>query len=130
MSGAVLDPRLHATRAAPKRAFQFSWSDPRFRNLFWQVVIVGAVVATVWYLVSNTNRNLAQRHIATRFAFLGQVASIPIGESMIDVDARSHSATSCGERYSDKLGVMFLARRSMPMRCASRVSVLQSRACS
>jgi general L-amino acid transport system permease protein len=35
------------------------------------------------YLVSNTNRNLAARHIATGFAFLGRVAGIPIGESLI-----------------------------------------------
>ena len=51
-----------------------------------------------------------------------------IDESIIDADARSHSVASCNVRYSDKLGVMFLARRSMPMRCASRVSVLHNKA--
>lgn len=83
MVQAVQDPRLSNTRAAPKRAMRFSWSDPRLRNLVWQVVIIGAVVLLVWYLAHNTNRNLAQRHIATGFGFIGQAASIPIGESLL-----------------------------------------------
>ena len=36
-------------------------------------------------------------------------------ERMIDIDTRSHSAASCGVRYSDKLGVKSLARRSIPI---------------
>jgi general L-amino acid transport system permease protein len=40
-------------------------------------------VAVVWYLVSNTNQNLAARRIATGFAFLYRVAGVPIGESPI-----------------------------------------------
>ena len=86
MSGAVVDPRLTPARAAPKKALSLSWSDPRFRNIVWQVLILGAVVAIVWYLVQNTNRNLAARHIATGFAFLGRTAGIPIGEALIDYD--------------------------------------------
>ena len=84
MSGAVVDPRLTPARAAPKKALSLSWSDPRFRNVVWQVLILGAVAAVIWYLVRNTNRNLAARHIATGFAFLGRTAGIPIGESLID----------------------------------------------
>jgi general L-amino acid transport system permease protein len=86
MSGATVDPRLTAARQAPKKAMQLRWSDPRFRNLVWQVVIIGIVGAIVWYLVSNTNRNLASRHIATGFGFLSRNAGIPIGESLIPYD--------------------------------------------
>ena len=86
MSGAVTDPRLAAARAAPKKAFQFSWSDPRFRNLVWQVLILGALALIVWYLVTNTSRNLTARRIATGFDFLGRTAGIPIGESLISYD--------------------------------------------
>ena len=89
MSGAVIDPRLASGRAAPPKRFQFSWSDPRFRNLVWQVIIIGAVVAIVWYLVSNTNTNLENRHVTTGFGFLGRVASIPIGEYLIPYDPAS-----------------------------------------
>ena len=60
-----------------------SWSDPTFRAIVWQILIVGIVAAILWYLVGNTNRNLAARHIATGFGFLNRVAGIPIGESLI-----------------------------------------------
>src|SRR5580698_8073240 len=83
MSGATADPRTIGARAVPKKSLRISWSDPRFRAIFWQIVIVSVVALVVWYLVGNTNRNLAARHIATGFAFLGRVAGIPIGESLI-----------------------------------------------
>jgi general L-amino acid transport system permease protein len=83
MSGASIDPRLGNARAAPRRKLQLSWSDPRFRNAVWQVVIIGLIALIVWYLVHNTARNLASRHIATGFGFLSQSASIPIGESLL-----------------------------------------------
>lgn len=83
MSASVVDPRIAGARSAPKRRIRLSWSDPRFRAIVWQVVIIGIVVAIGWYLVSNTNRNLAARRIATGFGFLDRVAGIPIGESLI-----------------------------------------------
>ena len=86
MSGAALDPRLLPARQAPRKAFSLSWSDPRFRNLVWQVAILGGVAAIVWYLVQNTTRNLEARRIATGFAFLARTAGIPIGEHLIDYD--------------------------------------------
>jgi len=86
MSGAAVDARVAEARAAPKKALRLSWSDPVFRAIVWQLVIIGAVVLVLWYLIGNTNRNLASRHIATGFAFLGRVAGIPIGESPIAYD--------------------------------------------
>lgn len=83
MSDTAADPRLVNPRRAPRRPVRFGWSDPRLRSLVWQVVIIGLVVAVVWFLVRNTNRNLAARHIATGFGFLFQPASIPIGETPI-----------------------------------------------
>ena len=83
MSGAVLDPRLQAPRTPPRKPMQASWSDPRFRNLVWQAVIIFALVAIVWYLISNTSYNLAQRRIATGFDYFGRIAGIPIGENLL-----------------------------------------------
>ncbi|HVZ08021.1 amino acid ABC transporter permease [Rhodopila sp.] len=83
MSQAVADPRLVNARSAPRKRLRLSWSDPRFRAFFWQVIIVGCVALIVWYLVRNTNQNLAARHIATGFGFLARVAGIPIGETLI-----------------------------------------------
>ncbi len=89
MSGATLDPRM--ARAAPKKPLTLSWSDPRVRNVVWQVLIIGTLAAIVWYLVDNTNKNLAARRIATGFAFLARTAGIPIGESLIEYDPSIHT---------------------------------------
>lgn len=78
------DPRFAERTRAPRRTrFRLSWNDPRLRNIVWQVLIIGAVAALIWYLVRNTERNLAVRHIAGGWAFLSQPASIPIGEAPI-----------------------------------------------
>ncbi len=83
MSHAAGDPRLIGAQQAPRKPWRLSWSDPRTRNVVWQVVVIGAVGAVLWYLIGNTNRNLAARHIATGFGFLGRTAGIPIGEQPI-----------------------------------------------
>jgi general L-amino acid transport system permease protein len=74
------------TRAAPRKHLRLSWSDRTLRALVWQVLIVGLVSLLAWYLIGNASRNLAARHIATGFGFLGRVAGIPIGESLIPYD--------------------------------------------
>ena len=91
MSDTAIDPRLASPRAAPKRALRFAWSDPRFRAIVWQVVILGFIATIVWYLVDNTSRNLTARRIATGFGFLSRTAGIPIGESLIDYDPALHT---------------------------------------
>ncbi len=83
MSQSAAEPRSSATRASPRARVRLSWSDPVFRSIVWQVLILAVVAAVIWYLARNTSRNLAARHIATGFAFLGRVAGIPIGESLL-----------------------------------------------
>ena len=83
MSGATIDPRLQPARRAPKKAMQFRWSDPRFRNIVWQALIFGIVGLIAWYLISNTSKNLEARRIATGFDFLSRTAGIPIGEHIL-----------------------------------------------
>ncbi len=84
MSGTARDPRFANIRVAPRKPLTLSWSDPRVRSVVSQVLIIGGIVAVVWYLAHNTARNLDARHIATGFGFLSQSASIPIGESLLD----------------------------------------------
>jgi general L-amino acid transport system permease protein len=83
---AAADPRLIGPRPAPARRIHLTWSDPRFRSLVWQVVVVGVVAAVAWYLIGNTMRNLEARHVATGFAFLHRVAGFQIGESLLPYD--------------------------------------------
>lgn len=91
MSSSARDPRLVGARKPPRKGMTLSWADPKFRALVWQVVIVGIIGAVLYYLISNTAANLAQRHIATGFAFLGRTAGIPIGEHAIAYDPAVHS---------------------------------------
>jgi general L-amino acid transport system permease protein len=79
----AVDPRIASNRGAPRKPLKLSWSDPRVRNIVWQVVIIGGIVLLGWYLASNTHENLEARHIATGFGFLSLNAPIPIGESLI-----------------------------------------------
>jgi general L-amino acid transport system permease protein len=81
MSDATVDPRL--LRTPPKRRIRLSWADERLRAIVWQALVVGVVVAVVWWLVRNTQYNLEVRRIATGFGFLGREAGLPIGESLI-----------------------------------------------
>lgn len=91
MSTTATDPRMSGARRAPPKGLSLSWSDPRFRAIVWQVVIVGLLVAGVWYLASNTATNLEERRIATGFDFLGRTAGIPIGEHLIPYDPSVHT---------------------------------------
>ncbi len=59
------------------------WSDPQFRALVWQLIVIGLILALVWWLVDNTQRNLEIRRIASGFGFLASEAGLPIGEALI-----------------------------------------------
>jgi general L-amino acid transport system permease protein len=60
------------------------WNNPSVRALFYQIVLVGGVIAVGAYLVHNTLENLARQGIATGFGFLNREAAFEIGESLID----------------------------------------------
>ena len=75
-------------RGAAQGGMSFSLSDPTFRAIFYQILVVGIVVAVGWYLIANTLDNLARRSIATGFGFLEREASFGIGESLIDYSPR------------------------------------------
>ena len=65
-------------------AMRYSLSDPTFRAIFWQVVVVGIVGFSLWWLISNTLTNLATRGFATGWGFLSREAGFAIGETMIE----------------------------------------------
>lgn len=70
--------------APPPGGVSFSLSDPTFRAIVYQILVVGAVVLVGWFLISNTLDNLARRSIATGYDFLEREAAFGIGESLID----------------------------------------------
>lgn len=64
-------------------ARRFSWSDARLRSTIWQVLVVGLVLAGIFWFVANTLHNLESRRIASGFGFLASEAGLPIGEHLI-----------------------------------------------
>ncbi|MGL4638075.1 MAG: amino acid ABC transporter permease [Beijerinckiaceae bacterium] len=57
--------------------------DTRARAIAAQVILVAAVVVTVWWLASNTAANLAARGIAVGFGYIASAARFPISETLI-----------------------------------------------
>ncbi len=64
-----------------------AWNDRRTRAIVYQILIVGAVAAIGWYLISNTMTNMANRGIATGFSFLDRESGFAIGEHLIPYSA-------------------------------------------
>ncbi|MFQ5937789.1 MAG: amino acid ABC transporter permease [Acidiferrobacterales bacterium] len=60
------------------------WNDPRYRALFFQVVVLGGVILLCIFLVNNTLANLARQGIASGFDFLGTTAGFSISMSLIE----------------------------------------------
>jgi len=69
----------------------YSLRDARFRALVFQVVALGAVLAALAYLVSNTVTNLEARKIASGFGFLAREAGFAIGETTFIVYSAADS---------------------------------------
>ena len=59
------------TRPAP-------WNDPRYRAIFFQILVLGGVILCGFFLVNNTLANLEKQGIASGFGFLGSTAGFSI----------------------------------------------------
>src|SRR5258708_1086940 len=59
------------------------WRDPKIRDVAYQILFVGAVVAVGVFLVHNVLANIGRQNIATGFGFLDREAAFGIGESLI-----------------------------------------------
>ncbi len=57
--------------------------DLRFRAILYQVMAVAAVLFVAWYLYSNVVANLADKNIATGFAYLQREAGFQISTQLI-----------------------------------------------
>ena len=62
------------------------WNNPTIRGVFWQIVMIVAVVGSVYYLANNAITNLQRQHIASGFGFLNREAGFDISEKLVDYD--------------------------------------------
>ena len=77
------DDILYVMKRNKAKGPSFSWNDPTFRAIVYQIVVLALVAAGAWYLVSNTMHNLEVRNIRSGFDFLDREAGFAIGESLI-----------------------------------------------
>jgi general L-amino acid transport system permease protein len=54
------------------------------REVLFQVILVAAIVALFWMIISNTVANLKARNIASGFGFLNNIAGFDIAQSVIE----------------------------------------------
>jgi len=60
------------------------WNDPRYRAIFFQVLVLGGVIGFAIYLTHNTLGNLERQGIASGFGFLTTTAGFDITMHLID----------------------------------------------
>jgi general L-amino acid transport system permease protein len=62
------------------------WNNPTVRGVFWQIVMVVAVVGSVYYLANNAIANLQRQHIASGFGFLNRESGFDISEKLVQYE--------------------------------------------
>lgn len=65
------------------------WNDPRYRAIFFQVLVLGGVILCGASLVNNTLSNLEKQGIASGFGFLGSTAGFGISMPWFDYSEES-----------------------------------------
>ena len=65
------------------------WNDPRVRAVFYQVLVIGGVLAFGAYIVNNTLHNLEARGISSGFGFITKTAGFDIQQTLIEYRADS-----------------------------------------
>ena len=67
--------RVHVGEAPAKPPF---WNDPVVRGIFFQVIVLAAVIGFGVYITNNTLENMASRGISSGFGFLETTAGFGI----------------------------------------------------
>ena len=65
------------------------WNDPKYRALFFQVLLIGALSYFFYSIVSNAIENLQSRGIATGFSFMGERSGFDLLFSLFDYTSDS-----------------------------------------
>ena len=68
----------------PKKSFLY---DPKVRGIFYQVVLVAAIVFLFYVAATNAIENLQRAKIASGFGFLNNTAGFDISQTLIQFSA-------------------------------------------
>ncbi len=80
------DPRHDSSELPSKPPI---WNDPKYRALFFQIILVAGLFYFFYSLVSNTLGNMEARGISTGFAFLSEKSGFDILMSLIPYSSDS-----------------------------------------
>jgi general L-amino acid transport system permease protein len=80
------DPKQVTALASAPPAKPPIWNDPVWRAVFFQILVISAVVLFSVFLVRNTLHNLETRGISSGFGFLTKTAGFSIGETHFGLD--------------------------------------------
>ena len=106
----------------PKKSFLY---DPKVRGVFYQVVLVAAIVSLFYMAATNAIENLQRAKIASGFGFLNNTAGFDISQTLIAFSAAGSNLWRCLHRrpaqHPARLGDRHRAsRRSSASSSASR----------
>jgi general L-amino acid transport system permease protein len=99
------------TAAVASRPSRPPRNNTRIREVIYQILFIGIVVALAGFLIHNTLVNLRRQNIASGFGFLDREAAFGIGESLIayspaDTYARAFLVGLLNTLYVSALGVV------------------------
>ena len=81
------DPRHNSSELPTKPPI---WNDPKYRALFFQVIIIAALAYFFYAIVQNTLDNMTARGVSTGFGFMSEPAGFDILQALVPFDS-SHT---------------------------------------
>ncbi len=81
------DPRHNSSELPTKPPI---WNDPKYRALFFQVIIIAALAYFFYSIVQNTLDNMTARGVSTGFGFMSEPAGFDILQTLVPFDS-SHT---------------------------------------
>ena len=82
--------------------------DPKVRGVFYQIVLVAAIVWLGWEFITNAARNLEQQNISSGFGFLKNTAGFGIIQSLVDYAEESSYGQALWVGFLNTVLIAFL----------------------
>jgi len=78
------DPRHNSSELPSKPPI---WNDPKYRAMFFQILLVSALAYFFYTIVQNTLDNMTARGVSTGFGFMSEPAGFDILQTLIPFDS-------------------------------------------
>ncbi len=78
------DPRHNSSELPSKPPI---WNDPKYRAMFFQVILIAALAYFFYSIVQNTLDNMNARGVSTGFGFMSEPAGFDILQTLVPFDS-------------------------------------------